>query len=1149
MKINFSALTASTQQNKVFSLDDSGNLKKSSSVNPYAGKFIALSVDGLDQFADVLTRLNERQSLILGTIKDLPAGESIGLCTKGKEDATHISKTLDFISYTDAAGLMLIDIDGSGHYTDFLNLFPEIKAAVIKPSSSSFIYDAYGNEVIGAKGWHLYIPVAKQSEIPAIAELLWQRQWLSGRGHYLLSAGVNPAMLERGLFDKAVFSPERLIFEAKPTLHSGLVQNAPAPIVIGTIEQNLKLSDFVTYSADDLLKIESLKAAAREAIRPAQKVEIKQAKRAYIAKSGLPAKVALTNYKQISEGKLTHDFEVRTQKYGAVKIADLLANPTKFNNCTLADPYDPDYDGGSKTKARFYWNNGVNPIINSQAHGGIVYRLNAPTLSLPKPHYPHKKYLSAEESSKKIQSLTDNFLKKLGANVAIKASAGSGKTRAVINSLSKIKVKGQVHVFVPTHDLANEWQTNLQKTAPHLKVLHLYGRGGAGSDDRLCHRYDQVQKVADKKIPIFATMCSQNEDICPFFTKCQYIKQFNQGDDIVILPHSYLKLTHSSMELKPAAVVIDERFFNELISSRTYKINAISEYEALKDFRFVLMAAIAKVKEEKKGLFTALKEVTQLDAIELIAFFNEIMESLGKIHNSRSTHGLKPTSGELFFENCLSKIKTIEKEISIISALLKELEQFPEREESSNFRISNEVYIINSLHTDNRFNYYLDNNIPILMIDADCNKVIINELLNSRKKESELEKLPFIFNEISVKRQAKVIQYTNSQFAKNRFFPKGDKTAPDLKMIDIAARTIEKISGGKNTLVVTYKDLELILKASLPENIAVLHFGAIRGIDAYKHFDKVIILGRNQPPPSDMENLAAALFSNDATQIQFNNSYSKESRRYRHENSAVYADVYTHADNRVQVILEQFRECELLQAIDRLRFIHSTDAEREIHILTDCVLDIDVDVIGDSTKLLPKGRQALAEIMALNGGILPLSPTLLFNRYPDKFINIQQVKDDLRQSLKDNLELPLKSGISPIYNFLLHKSHSMTYRLSSQKRGNNLTAVFNENLNPMDVINRLQALHGEPIQVISFNENPKEPQHIAEPVAIPSPAVFLDFAPVVIPEPVVTTEAANSFCVVKFKLKDGTGGQVLSHDSYEQTWQNLVDRYGERLAA
>jgi hypothetical protein len=135
---------------------------------------------------------------------------------------------------------------------------------------------------------------------------------------------------------------------------------------------------------------------------------------------------------------------------------------------------------------------------------------------------------------------------------------------------------------------------------------------------------------------------------------------------------------------------------------------------------------------------------------------------------------------------------------------------------------------------------------------------------------------------------------------------------------------------------------------------------------------------------------------------------------------------------------------------------------------------------------------------------------------------------------------------SPIYNLLLPKLDLLTYKLSGQKGGHNLTAVFDKNLNPMDVINRLQELHGEPIQVISFKEPEKAEQaHEPEPTA----ATFDDL--IATPEPVIEQPIIeqNSVCVVKFKLKDGTGGQVLSHGGYEQTWQNLVDRYGERLAA
>jgi putative DNA primase/helicase len=53
----------------------------------------------------------------------------------------------------------------------------------------------------------------------------------------------------------------------------------------------------------------------------------------------------------------------------------------KQDGLTMCDPFEPDYDGGSKTKARFFWNDG-NPIINSQAHGGIVYRIVKKTVAV-----------------------------------------------------------------------------------------------------------------------------------------------------------------------------------------------------------------------------------------------------------------------------------------------------------------------------------------------------------------------------------------------------------------------------------------------------------------------------------------------------------------------------------------------------------------------------------------------------------------------------------------------------------------------------------------------------------------------------------------------------------------------------------------------
>ena len=132
----------------------------------------------------------------------------------------------------------------------------------------------------------------------------------------------------------------------------------------------LDTSLIIELSADELEQVEQLKQQAKERIKPDHQRAIKSAKRAYIAQSGKPVKQALRDYQQLQNQELTPDFVLHTVK--GERLACTLS--AKDDGLTMAEPFDPDYDGGSKTKAKFYWNSG-NPIINSQAHGGIKYSL------------------------------------------------------------------------------------------------------------------------------------------------------------------------------------------------------------------------------------------------------------------------------------------------------------------------------------------------------------------------------------------------------------------------------------------------------------------------------------------------------------------------------------------------------------------------------------------------------------------------------------------------------------------------------------------------------------------------------------------------------------------------------------------------------
>ena len=85
--------------------------------------------------------------------------------------------------------------------------------------------------------------------------------------------------------------------------------------------------------------------------------------------------------------------------------------------------------------------------------------------------------------------------------------------------------------------------------------------------------------------------------------------------------------------------------------------------------------------------------------------------------------------------------------------------------------------------------------------------------------------------------------------------------------------------------------------------------------------------------------------------------------------------VKVHPDRRVQAVVEQAREAEMLQAIDRLRLIHSP-RKKIVCILCNIPLDIPVDELVTWKQLTGDRRlnDALAACDARDWDTLPLAP-------------------------------------------------------------------------------------------------------------------------------------------------------------------------------
>jgi hypothetical protein len=110
------------------------------------------------------------------------------------------------------------------------------------------------------------------------------------------------------------------------------------------------------------------------------------------------------------------------------------------------------------------------------------------------------------------------------------------------------------------------------------------------------------------------------------------------------------------------------------------------------------------------------------------------------------------------------------------------------------------------------------------------------------------------------------------------------------------------------------------------------------------------------------------------------------------DGSSVAGKVWVHPDPRVQAVIEQVRERETAQAIDRLRLIHRTVPARVI-VLSNAVLDLTVDHLVTWKEIMP----SRFEQAAARGPAMPLSASELARCFPDLWETEAVAKKDLQR--------------------------------------------------------------------------------------------------------------------------------------------------------
>ena len=307
-----------------------------------------------------------------------------------------IVRTGDHIIYRPGQpALALIDIDTKGmpasvkHKIDAISgflpalasLLPELELAgrAVRRSTSTGIFRTDTRVGLrGSDGLHVFVLVNDGADVERFLRTLHDRCWLHGFGWLMVGAGGQ--FLDRSLVDRMVYAPERLVFEAAPVLDPPLAQDQASrrPIVIeGMMLDTVTACPSLTIV--EQAKLRELRVKEEHRLAPdaarARSAFIVQHSKRLAERTGISPEIAAQVIARQCCGILLPSIVLQFDdpKLAGATVADVLADPARFESATLADPLEGVEYGACKAKVMRRANGST--FIHSFAHGRTVYEL------------------------------------------------------------------------------------------------------------------------------------------------------------------------------------------------------------------------------------------------------------------------------------------------------------------------------------------------------------------------------------------------------------------------------------------------------------------------------------------------------------------------------------------------------------------------------------------------------------------------------------------------------------------------------------------------------------------------------------------------------------------------------------------------------
>lgn len=726
---------------------------------------------------------------------------------------------------------------------------------------------------------------------------------------------------------------------------------------------------------------------------------------------------------------------------------------------------------------------------------------------------------------------------KLPPRLAIAGEAGLGKTEAVLAGCAKPEWQARrILYLVPSVELGEELAVRAR--AKGIRATVIRGRSQedpASPGQKMCRKSDIADGVAALGYNVTETLCAgkdaEGEKVeCPFRTTCPYVQQqaaAKKSPGLYIAAHAYLSLGLDALKEESLdLLIVDESFWPTLTRDGRVPIDRFLTSRTPGEKVARARKGERQVQADERTQELWAEHYMAVRAAET-AIRNAIRDDRQPTLADFRAYGLSEGLCTAAMELEYSRLGRPEIDAGMDEKAQRDaLAQAVQREAFGFARVWNVLkrelaterqgephgLIVEMGHL-NRRSGELENvlhlawsvepkfqTLPLLVIDADADDLILSRFYPG----VTVEHIRAAWQNVTVR------QVTDRTGSKLAFSNPANQERAWQAALALADRHAETVAGdpARRPLVVAQKAVREAWEEEgrTPEApFHVAHFGALRGKDEWKATTGVLIVGRIEPNPAEVERQMRAVFYADATPLTYLSADPETGRmtlpkrdgviRTR-SGATVTVPVSYHPDERADRIVRQVREAELMQAIARCRPVHrGADVPCEVLILTNVPLPIEVDEVTTWERAIP----TRFEQMQL-AGFLPDVASDCAAAYPHLWESGEAVRQAASRARRATGRATVESVTVSIEESLYGNGHAypglsrVIYRVegSRRRRGAWVRVEAGEDAAALEIrlAGRLEGLHG--LSIVSPLPDPVEAPDPAQEAAQEAEAVHAE---------------------------------------------------------